>query len=107
MMLLGLMIWGNAWAGWGDGATVARRAPPFLVVVSWAAYFFSGIIASLSATRQTRVTCCVIAHLSPWFLLTMVRTSDDRIFLVAMILGLFAVFAVLWRSLLKRSDTIK
>lgn len=102
VILLGVVIWGNAWAGWGDGATVARRASPLVVAASWAAYFVAGIIASLSATRQARITCCVIAHSSPWLLLTAAHTSGDRGFLVAMILGLFAVFGPLWRSLLKR-----
>lgn len=100
-VLLGLVIWGNAWAGWGDGATVAYRASPMAVVISWAAYFVAGIVASLSATRQVRIGCCVIAHLSPWLLLTAVRAPGDRAFLAAVILGLFAVFAALWRSLVR------
>jgi hypothetical protein len=39
-------------------------------------------------------------------MLTAVHTAGDRGFLAAVILGMFAVFGALWRSLLKRPDTI-
>lgn len=97
---------GNAWSGWGDGATVRHTTSAAGIVTSCAIYFGGGVIASLSVTRWMRATCLGIAHVSPWYMLTAVHTAGDRGFLAAVILGMFAVFGALWRSLLKRPDTI-
>jgi hypothetical protein len=92
---------GNAYSGWGDGATVRHTTSAASLVTPCAIYFACGVVASLSVTRWARSVCLVIAHVSPWFMLTAVHSSGDRGFLLGVIVVAFAVFAALWRSILR------
>ena len=95
---------GNAWSGWGDGATVRHEITAMRMIAPWAVYFVCGFMAALSVRRGLRWVYLAIAHLSPWFTLTAVRSSSDRSFMLQVLLVAFAAFAALWWLILRREE---
>jgi hypothetical protein len=82
---------GNAYSGWGDGATSSHPTPILSIVLPFSCIFLSGLIAALIPSRWVRIILCMISVGTPYYALWFTRGSDTYF-----IAGLFLVIQIMF-----------
>jgi hypothetical protein len=98
-----LIDFGNSMAGAGDGASSGSIVPASHVMVPYACYFVSGIIACLMPPRALRYLLAVIGHISPFIVFLMIKDINIRIVEFFSIINafIFIPFGFAWYKLLR------